>query len=152
MLTFRPAKPDDLSVVHEIEQERFGMDAFPKQQLKGLIRNTNVQFVLAIADEAVLGYFILLFRSNSRQARIYSIAVASGSEGKGVGQQIMLKIEEVVLQRQCFRLKLEVRKDNTRAIELYKRNGFVVKNTIEDYYKDKQSALVMIKKLRHETA
>ena len=38
---------------------------------------------------------------------------------------------------------LEVRKSNIRAINFYKRNGFVKINEEDDYYNDGESAIIM---------
>lgn len=138
-------------LIHAIEQERFGMDAFHKRQLLRLINNENALFLLATESEQIAGYFILLFRQNSRQARLYSLAVAAQAERKGVGQQLMAEAEKKALQKKCSRLKLEVRHDNTRAIQLYERNGYTIVNVIPDYYKDGEKALVMKKILIQST-
>ncbi len=147
MLSFRKARTTDLEAIYAIEQDRFGMDAFHKRQLYRLIKNEGAQFILASASDVIVGYFILLFRRNSRQARLYSLAVVAGSEGKGLGQQLMVEAEKLALEKKCTLLKLEVRKDNTRAIQLYERNGYNVHATIPEYYKDGQDAMIMRKVL-----
>lgn len=77
---------------------------------------------------------ILIFYANdekSRTAYISLIGVKKGYECKGIGKELLDHCEEVSLQNDMLRLKLEVDKDNITAIKFYKKNGFVTLNETE---------------------
>ena len=55
---------------------------------------------------------------------IHDVIVLKEYRGKGIGQMLMGGIEQIAKERNCSRLTLEVREDNTIAQHLYKSMGF----------------------------
>ncbi len=98
-----------------------------------------------MSDHSITGYALVLLRRNSRKARLYSIAVDPVHRGSGVGTQLLGAIESTVREMHCLELSLEVRTDNTAAIDIYQRHGFVVSSTKPNYYEDGAGALVLQK-------
>lgn len=85
---------------------------------------------------------------------IVSIAVDALYRGRGIGKMLMctgLHGLSVLLQRKGAKIKeytvyLNVRQSNTAAIKMYKEVfGFSVQKIEEDYYPDKEKALLMHK-------
>src|SRR5690606_41992509 len=57
-------------------------------------------------------------------ARLYSIAVAPGFGGKGVGRALLDAAEKAAFDHDRMMLRLEVRQDNARAIAIYEKAGY----------------------------
>ncbi len=56
--------------------------------------------------------------------------------GKRVGRLLLEQCLEVARQRQLTRIFLEVRHSNHRAIRFYRRNGFRIVSSRQNYYRD----------------
>ena len=54
------------------------------------------------------------------------LAVDPGSRGKGFGRALMTQIESLLEARGCPKLSLQVRADNTEAIDFYRALGYKV--------------------------
>jgi ribosomal protein S18 acetylase RimI-like enzyme len=96
---------------------------------------------------ALAGSMVILFRSNSRSARVYSLAVSAAARGMGIGRRMMAKAERETRMRGCSRMRLEVRMDNMPAIRLYESLGFIDTSVLPGYYDDGAHAFVMRKEL-----
>lgn len=64
------------------------------------------------------------FFSGARACHIADLAVASGHDGHGIGRGLLAHAESWARQHRCKLLTLAVFPGNTRAHDLYKRNGF----------------------------
>lgn len=89
----------------------------------------------------VAAYGLTLYRSGSRVARLYSIAVGPGFQGRGFSRQILRALHRRAVGRGCDRIRLTVRVDNPKAIKLYESAGYTRCGTLVSYYEDKTSAL-----------
>lgn len=144
---FQKASPDDAAQIAEFERSNFGEEGFSKKQISYLISKAKGEVLVAKISEKVVANLILLFRKNSRQLRIYSLAVSSQMRGKGLAKQMILLSEKWAKKMGMERLSLEVNENNRAAIQLYLSTGFQITQTKKEYYKDGSSALVMRKKL-----
>uniref|UniRef100_UPI003784F276 GNAT family N-acetyltransferase n=1 Tax=Methylocella sp. TaxID=1978226 RepID=UPI003784F276 len=81
------------------------------------------------------------FRSTSRKARLYSIALDPAAHGRGYGRLLLAASEEAARARGARTLRLEVRDDNARAIRLYEQAGYGAFGRYEDYYEDGGGAI-----------
>ena len=52
------------------------------------------------------------------------MGVQAGFRGQGIGRALLLKTLEHALKNEVYRVTLEAREDNTRAIHLYEQVGF----------------------------
>jgi hypothetical protein len=105
--------------------------------------------VTLVADEQgkVEGYAMLLFNTGTSLARLYSLAVDPGAQGRGIGGALMEAVEEHALAHGCVSIRLEVRADGERARALYEQQGYRQIGTINDYYEDGMQALRYEKRL-----
>jgi ribosomal protein S18 acetylase RimI-like enzyme len=69
--------------------------------------------------------------------RLLSIATDASAQSKGVGKQILAALEDELRGRGLANYGLSVRLDNPRAVQFYRRNGFVVEKEQPDalYFK-----------------
>lgn len=142
-IAIQPVSLTDLPALLSIENLSFGPDAFNSRRLRYLISSPNVHFVLAMIDQQVAGYLILLTRKGSKRIRIYSIATSPWHRGMGVAQHLLNYTKTRAREQHMELINLEVREDNHKAIALYTKAGFVVKGKREDYYQPGVHGLVM---------
>lgn len=137
----RKAVLSDLKEIVELENASFEMDSFSKRQFNYLLFHSI--FYIAEKNRQILGYYILLTRKQSKKARLYSIAVHPSARGKNVGQALMHHLINVAKEMHYPYISLEVRENNVKAIQLYKKFGFLEKGIKPNYYVDGANALIM---------
>lgn len=101
--------------------------------------------LVAFSGDKAVGYSMILYRSNAGAARLYSIAADPGV--KGVGRALLEASERAASRRGARALRLEVREDNSRAIDLYEKNGYRPIGRRPSYYEDGATALRYEKQL-----
>ena len=134
MITIRRFRRGDLPRILKIEQESFGVDAWPADLFEEYAAVTPELFLVARAGLRVAGYSITSMVRHG--AEIASIAVLPQFRGRGVARRLLARSIRDVRSRGAAALWLMVRRDNYPAIELYKRFGFVRTATVAGYYED----------------
>lgn len=140
--------PEDLDALHDLEKASFDSDRLSRRRLRHWIQAPNREFMVAVEQDRLLGYGLVLFHGATHLARLYSIAIAQDARGKGIAARLLQALETASVERQRFFMRLEVAKDNTAAIKLYESAGYVAFGTYEDYYEDHRDALRMQKIIR----
>ena len=130
-----------------LEQQCFISDRLSPRSVRWMVSRAHGQLLVVARDGQLLGYALLLLRSRSTRARLYSIAIAEQARGMGLGQQLLARIEACAVAHHCTHLRLEVRTDNPGALGLYERNGYRRFALVDDYYADHTSALRLEKPL-----
>lgn len=87
------------------------------------------------------GYILVLVHKLS--ARIYSVAVNPDCRGLGIGRNLILSAMDRVGQKGITTLRLEVRRENSTAIRLYRSLGFTQTGIRPDYYATGSDAVLM---------
>jgi ribosomal-protein-alanine N-acetyltransferase len=80
----------------------------------------------------IVGYAGLLIGAG--EAEVLTIAVDPTREGHGLGSALLTELLREAAHRGCDDVVLEVRADNDRAQELYRRFGFVQVGVRRGYY------------------
>ena len=140
---YRPAIASDVDALAALEAEAFVADRISHRSFRRFVDSPSASLVVARAGSSLAGYCLVLFRRGSVNARLYSIAVASGREGAGIGSKLLAEAIALAARRGASALTLEVRPDNDRARAIYEKRGFSVARTIPDYYADGSDALRM---------
>jgi ribosomal protein S18 acetylase RimI-like enzyme len=83
---------------------------------------------------------VSLYRTGTRRARLYGIAVADAARGQGVATALVEAVATAARTQGCTALGLEVRADNDAAQGLYRKLGFVAAGVLPDYYEDGTAA------------
>jgi ribosomal-protein-alanine N-acetyltransferase len=85
------------------------------------------------------------------EAHLLNITVRRGLHGKGIGRMQLDKVMALARERGLSSVLLEVRPSNLRALEVYKRYGFVQIGVRKGYYpaadNTREDAIVMRIKL-----
>ena len=103
--------------------------------------------MVAQADGDIAGVAVILFRANSRIARLYSIAVAPHYSGRGIASALIAAAESAARARNGRVLRLEVHEKNHPAIKLYLKAGYHEFARHQHYYQDRGHALRFEKRL-----
>ena len=98
------------------------------------------KYFVAINNNCAIGY-IGVFDSFD-DYNIIGIAVEEGYQRRGIGYKLLQRIIEEAKKNNIKTISLEVDETNEKAINFYKKNGFVVTNIRKKYYKD-NDALIM---------
>jgi ribosomal-protein-alanine N-acetyltransferase len=143
-LQIRQVKTYDITAISEIEQVAF-KDPFPTYFLSQLADANPHTFLVAVVRDKIVGYAVI--DKWPEQEHLVSIAVIPESRRKGVGQALL---DHLIDKMQTGRLRLEVRRSNKAAIELYRKNGFVRTGIAHSYYTDGEDAFQMEKTIQNK--
>lgn len=144
----RLATRHDLDGLLALENLCFTSDKMTRRNYQALLSKSTAEVVVAEDDnKKIIGCIIVLFRKNSTQARMYSLAVAPDYRRFGVAQQLCEALEKQALLRNCSTIVLEVRKDNQPAIHFYEKNGYEIFAIYTKFYEDGTDGLRMKKNL-----
>ena len=138
----RPATRHDLDTLVSIENKAFITDRFSRRSFHYLLTKANSMTFVYEQNKNILGYVMLLFHAGTSLARLYSLAVLPEQQGKGIGGKLLVAGEQAAQDHDCISLRLEVRCDNTPAINFYKQSGYKkIGKIVSDYYEDHMDAL-----------
>lgn len=97
-----------------------------EKRIQHILDQKNQRIFVAEEESRLIG-FIAGFGSNllrTQHSAYIVIGVLQTFAGKGVGTQLMTKLEEWALEKGIHRLELTVMVHNERAIALYRKMGF----------------------------
>ncbi|GIV36401.1 MAG: N-acetyltransferase [Cyclobacteriaceae bacterium] len=106
-------------------------EAFSKTKLTTELDDQNAEFYFATLDGNVIGYLKINFGQSqtelqdNKAVEIERIYVLKEYHGKGVGQLLLDKAIKIARQKNADYIWLGVWEENPRAINFYKKNGFV---------------------------
>jgi ribosomal protein S18 acetylase RimI-like enzyme len=149
--SIRAATEQDLDSLEIIESRCFSGDKLSRRSFKSLIKPGPHATSVLHCGGLLAGYSIVLFRTGTSLARLYSIALDPDFRGRGLAQQLIAHVEAQARARDCLFIRLEVRDDNPAAIAVYKKLGYQAFDSIAEYYEDGCYALRFEKPLHAET-
>lgn len=117
----------------QIENECFSAP-WSEASVRAELENENAHFLVAVADEKVLGYIGV--HEIVGEAYIANVAVSNSYRRSGVASALLSRAENGARERGCEFISLEVRKSNTPAISLYKKRGYTVRGERKNFYSD----------------
>lgn len=132
---------DDLKEVEKIEKASF-THPFSYFTFYFLLKDNPESFIVADEKGQISGYIV--YSVSGEKGTIVSIGVLPDYRRKGIGQMLIdYAIED--LRNKVKYVELQVSVSNETAINLYKKNNFVVVYTIAQYYPDGADAYLMRK-------
>jgi [ribosomal protein S18]-alanine N-acetyltransferase len=146
-IRIRRSKPADLDALFDLEHRVFETDRMSRRSLRRLLGSPSAAVLVAEADGAIAGVATVLFRANSRIARLYSLAVAPKHTGRGIAAALMAAAEKAARSRLSLYLRLEVHEKNHGAIKVYRKAGYREFGRHHAYYEDSGHALRFEKRL-----
>jgi len=96
--------------------------------IPGLVKHGGARVFLAYEDDQPAGLAICFVGFSSFKAKplvnVHDLAVAPQFRGRGIGGALLEAVAADARQLGCGKVTLEVRADNAKALELYRRVGF----------------------------
>jgi ribosomal-protein-alanine N-acetyltransferase len=134
----RRAIPADLDGIAEVEERSFvhARERFSRKRVGYLIVNPRCAVTVAIKERKLLGWAagLVWTRGKTPWGRVYALAVHPDAQGQRLGQRLLHDIIDQLRSRGGRKLFLEVRADNTSAVRLYEKAGFVICKPLPNYY------------------
>jgi ribosomal protein S18 acetylase RimI-like enzyme len=100
--------------------------------------------------KAILGVFIAgygVLGRNEGVSHLLNLAVLPDYRRMGIASQLMLAFEEIAVEWECRRMRLEVRSSNRLARDFYAKLGFTYKSRARGYYANGEDALILVARL-----
>lgn len=141
--SIREAVLEDLPQLLKIESEA-NPTPWSEQSLRSEIEGKNNVWVLTDdeTDERVFAF--LVFSITGEDSHLLEIAVHSDYRRKGIGRFLLQRMVSYVMKQDVESIYLEVRSNNSTAIEFYQNHGFVTVHKKLNYYSDGADAFSMI--------
>ena len=132
-------------------------EGFAIEKLTSELNDNNAEFYFAILDYKTIGYLKLNFGQSQTELKddkaleIERIYVLKEFHGKSVGQILYDKALEIAKLKNADYVWLGVWEENPRAINFYKKNGFIeFDKHIFKLGNDEQTDIMMKLKLNNE--
>ncbi len=139
----RPATPDDLDIILELERETFPETAFSRATFLYYI-DSDSSSVRVLEDDGILaGYVVYSVRQQAAAVYVDSIAVRPDYRRQGLGRRMMAEVREAAAARNAQFVQLHVRESNCCAIHFYRALGFERAGRAPYYYRDGEDACIM---------
>lgn len=145
-LSFDILRAQYIPQICEIEKESF-ISPWSKKSFEGELNNTAAYYTIALCGGRVAGYGG--FWRILDEGHITNIAVAGALRGRGIGKAILKEMIKRAQALNIERMTLEVRVNNTAALKLYEKYGFVTLGTRPKYYENGEDALIMWMEVAH---
>lgn len=111
--------------------ERFGLDNFKKLYRAWIDNSLNKQFandVIVFAEnDAITG--LVTYKINNNFATIGLIAVSPAKQGYGIGRKLLGFVEDQLVNKNIFELRIPTQLENNEACFFYKKQGYTILET-----------------------
>jgi len=130
--------------------EKYLKESFASEKLIAELENSDAAFYFAEVDDTVIGYLKINFGDaqteikDNKAVEIERIYVLQAYHGKKIGQLLYNKAIEIAKEHKAKYVWLGVWEENHRALQFYKKNGFVPFDThIFKLGNDEQTDIMM---------
>jgi ribosomal-protein-alanine N-acetyltransferase len=103
-------------------------------------------FLVALHNNSIVG-FLIGIKTTSTIARILMLSVKERNRKQGIGTALLKVFLTEMKEHQIKRLDLEVRTTNHAALEFYKKQGFILRGILPQFYQNGEDAYSMTKEL-----
>jgi len=143
-LQIKPLTEEYVDQVCVLEEEAFSMP-WHRESFLEMILNKDACYLIGLMEEEVVASCGL--RNIVGDGEITNVVTKSSARGRGIGEQMLLKLLEEGTAMGVEAFTLEVRKSNDAAIHLYEKLGFVTEGVRKNFYEDPtEDALIMWKR------
>lgn len=115
----------------EENMNKYLKESLSEERLTMELNDENSDFYFASFNDRVIGYLKLNFGQSQTELKdntaleIERIYVLQDYQGKNIGYQLYKKALEVAMQKKVNYIWLGVWEKNLKAIDFYKKNGFI---------------------------
>ena len=100
----------------------------PQQDIQRKRQVQPEMFLVGLLDERLVASVMAGYEGH--RGWINYLAVAPGHRKRGLGRIIMAAAESLLEQAGCPKINLQVRADNTAAVDFYRRLGYQVEEVV----------------------
>lgn len=143
-MILRPALPEDLTSLADLEADLFGADAWPARLLAGELEGPDRYAVVAVdpgAPDVPFGFVVT--RRSGDAVDLQRIAVRPDHQRRGVAGRLLEQALTRATADGADAMLLEVSADNGAALAFYVAGGFEEIDRRRRYYRDGSDAVVM---------
>lgn len=94
------------------------------------IRSRGIRYDLLLADDKPVGFASYGPEPEPGAVKLHKLYLLPEQHGRGLGSRLLQHVEREVRANGTRRLILSVNKRNIQAITAYKRNGFVIADSV----------------------
>lgn len=151
----RPGRASDVEALDALEREIFKGRHFTdhlisRASFRRFPASPSGKLIIAQVGTHLSGYVLVLYRSNSSFARMYSIGVATHLRRRGLARLLLAAAERDAISRGRKEMRLEVRANDPGALALYESAGYRCFGRRPGYYGGLVDALRFHKPLVEE--
>lgn len=151
--TLRRGRTSDVGALVAMEEEFFTPDhRISPRGFRHYVSSAKSDLIVADVEGAVAGCALVNYRHGSRLARLYTIAVGTAFQRRGIARQLLAAAERAARRRRCKVMRLEVRADDAGAVAFYESSGYLLFGRRNRYYDGRIDALRFDKSLGPEPA
>jgi ribosomal-protein-alanine N-acetyltransferase len=142
--------PEDFAELYAIEevcfQPRFRFD---RGYLRQLVSRSNTATWIAEENGRMSGFAIVEWarETDGLIAYLQTLEVAPDRRGRGLGGELLRRIEGSARAAGAQAIGLHVYEENSEAIRIYQAHGYLCEGREQDYYAPGRAALVYLKLL-----
>lgn len=134
------ATKEDISSLELIENSVFTKFDYPLNRRNFLYHIKKRQIFIIVEQNKICGY--MLFFEYKKSIRLYSIAISLDYISLGYGTKLMKYLINFANSKSKY-LTLEVKVDNVKAINIYRKFGFRDIKYLKSYYRDGKNGIKM---------
>ena len=113
-----------------------------------IVKNDEAFFIVAEISGSVVGFIGTRINHHGQDAHVTNLAVFKAFQGQQIASTLIEQLISLMAALGKNVMTLEVRRDNTKAQGLYRRQGFVTDKLLPQYYEDGADAIWMVKELK----
>ena len=111
------------------------------------IRGEDSCVVVARDGAPIVGFAMMSFRFEERDAHLLLLAVVPSHRRSGIGTRLLDWLEVIARRGGTLRIRLEVRDTAAAAQHLYRARGFEPISRLPGYYQGREDAIQLQKRL-----
>jgi len=122
---------------------------FGRGYMRYLVDAPNSATWIAEEDGQMAGFAIVDWHRQkvSLIAYLQTIEVTPGQRGRGIGKELMERVETSARAAGAVTIWLHVDEQNNLAVRLYEAHGYTCEGRQQDYYAQGRAALIYLKRL-----
>lgn len=148
---YRLAERSDIVALLAIERDVYNGDipwTFSHFEHE-IVKNEEAFFIVAEIAGSVVGFIGTRINHHGQDAHITNLAVFKAFQGQQIASNLIGQLVQLMQALGKNEMTLEVRRGNTKAQGLYRRQGFSTDKLLPAYYEDGSDAIWMVKKLKN---
>lgn len=138
----RKIRPEDINNLVSLDRECFSPgEVFSIEEFYLYLYYYKSESLI-LSEEGEVDGFVIFSETAPAAWELVTLNVKPRIQGRGFGRKLLSAGIKSVKKHYPKEINLHVRTDNENAISLYRKFGFVVVNSIRNYYNDKDGYLM----------